>query len=68
LTFVFPIVAAQAIPVGVTGDPPLVTRTEATTVEVEPAFGVAADRSRFAARPSRGLLRTARTGFQPWQC
>ena len=31
LIFVFPIVAAHATPVGLTGDPPLVTRTEATT-------------------------------------
>ena len=41
LIFVFPIVAEQAIPVGFTGDPLLLTRTEATTLE--PAFGLAGE-------------------------
>jgi hypothetical protein len=56
LTFVFPIVAAQAIPVGFTGDPPFVTRTEATTVE--PAFG-------FAGETLTALAATEAPGTEP---
>jgi hypothetical protein len=41
LTFVLPAVATHATPVGFTGEPPRVTRTEATSVE--PAFGFAGE-------------------------
>src|SRR4029453_3613461 len=42
LTFTLPTEAVHAMPLGRTGDPPFVTRTEATTVD--PAFGFVAAR------------------------
>jgi hypothetical protein len=54
-TFTLPREAEHATPVGRTAEPPLVTRTDAITLE--PAFGFAGDSFTDLRRPSRSFRR-----------